>query len=147
MLLSCLRQLNITLRSSRSSSSESVSYIIIHNGACVCVKAPTSQLGLTRLGLETRPSQQERVLFYVFGGVGRGGGGVRRRATKAAAGDNGGGGRRRRRRATKAAAGDEGGGGRSCHLNFQGAQRPKIGGYTVPATSIHRILNPFKLLA
>ena len=70
---------------------------------CVCVQAPTSQLGLTRLGLETRPSQQERIHFYIFGGMGRGGGGVRRRATKAA-------------------AGDEGGGGRSCHLNFQGAR-------------------------
>ncbi len=28
-----------------------------------------------------------------------------------------------------------------------GSLRPKIGGYTVPATSIHPILNPFKLLA
>jgi len=28
-----------------------------------------------------------------------------------------------------------------------GSLRPKIGGYTVPTTSIHPILNPFKLLA
>jgi hypothetical protein len=70
---------------------------------CVCVQAPTNQLGLTRLGLETRPPQQERILFYIWW--------------------------RGKWRRRGAAAGDEGGGGRSCHLNFQGARTMRANRY------------------